>query len=356
MMDFIKISGYKSFKEISLELKPVNILIGANGSGKSNFISFFEFLYNLCNQKLAAYVGSKGGEDIILHKGVKKTAELDFEISFNNNLNGYAATLRLGNRGFVFKNEFLIYQGDHKNISNHGMESNLKSTDMYRSSYIRDHLNSYLVYHFQDTGLNSPFANYSNKDKDTWYLYENGNNIAAMLYSIMQDDKVLYNRIVKNIQSIAPFFSDFFLKPNPEGYLKLYWQDKYSSTIYSSNDISDGTLRFIALTVLFMQPETPDTPSTIIIDEPELGLHPFAIAKLAGMIKSAAKRGIQVIVATQSADLVNYFDAEQIITIDQINGESQLNRLKSDQFSQWLDEYNIGELWQRSIISGGQPR
>ena len=100
----------------------------------------------------------------------------------------------------------------------------------------------------------------------------------------------------------------------------------------------------------------PDPPSVIIIDEPELGLHPFAITKLAGMMKSVASRGTQVIIATQSADIVNHFDAEQVITVDHFNGQSKFNRLKSEELSQWLDEYSIGDLWQRNIIKGGQPK
>ncbi len=173
------------------------------------------------------------------------------------------------------------------------------------------------------------------------------------MYCIKEEDIKIYNRILKTIQSIAPFFSDFFLQPNADGYVRLQWQDKYSSNIYGANDFSDGTLRFIALTTLFMQPKIPET---IIIDEPELGLHPFAITKLAGMIKSAASKGVQVIIATQSADLVNHFDAEQVITVDQVDEESRFERLNSGKLSQWLDDYSIGDLWQRNIIKGGQPK
>jgi predicted ATPase len=157
---------------------------------------------------------------------------------------------------------------------------------------------------------------------------------------------------VKTIQSIAPFFSDFFFKPNNEGLLRLQWKSKYSSTIYGVNDLSDGTIRFIALSVLFLQ---PNLPSSIIIDEPELGLHPYAIAKLSGMIQSVAGRNTQVILATQSADLVNYFNPEDIITVDQVEGESKFNRLNNETFKSWLVEYSLGDLWQKNIVSGGQP-
>ena len=153
-------------------------------------------------------------------------------------------------------------------------------------------------------------------------------------------------------ESIAPYFSDFFFQPNDEGYLRLEWQDKYSSNVYGASDLSDGTIRFIALTALFMQ---PDLPETIIIDEPELGLHPFAISKLAGMIQSVAAKGTQVIVATQSTDLMSYFNPDDIIAVDQHNGESVFNRLKQEDLDIWLTDYSLGDLWKRNIITEGQP-
>jgi predicted ATPase len=135
-------------------------------------------------------------------------------------------------------------------------------------------------------------------------------------------------------------------------FVKLQWKDKFSDTIYGVNDFSDGTIRYIALSVLFMQPNLPDT---IIIDEPELGLHPSAIAKLAGMIKSVSAKGCQVIIATQSTDLISHFSPDSIITVDQIDGCSKFNRLNEDKLQEWLEDYTIDDLWKRNIITTGQP-
>jgi len=157
---------------------------------------------------------------------------------------------------------------------------------------------------------------------------------------------------VKTIKSIAPYFSDFYYQPNQEKQIRLQWTDRYSDVVFGVTDLSDGTLRFIALTVLFMQPKLP---SIIIIDEPELGLHPTAIAKLAGMIKSASLKGCQIIIATQSTDLISHFSPEDIITVDQIDGESKFKRLNSDDLKQWLEDYTIDDLWKRNIITTGQP-
>ncbi len=351
-MDYIEINGYKSIREVRINLTPINILIGANGSGKSNFISFFDFLNKLYNRKLNEYIALKGGDNKILHKGKKITDTISFKMEFNDGVNGYSAQLQSGTDGFIFIDENLIYNGNSKDISKPGSEAQIKSTDNYRARYVIEYLNRFRKYHFHDTSKSSPFTQYSNVNNDIYYFYEDGMNLAAFVYHIQETNKIVYNRIVKTIQSIAPYFSDFYFTVNKEGNVRLQWSDKYSDIVFGANDLSDGTLRFIALSVLFLQPDLPDT---IIIDEPELGLHPSAIAKLAGMIKSASGKNCQVIVATQSTDLISHFLPEDIITVDQVNGQTEFNRLSSANLHQWLEDYTIDDLWKRNIITGGQP-
>jgi predicted ATPase len=354
-MDYIEIKGYKSIKEAKIPLKPINILIGANGSGKSNFLSFFEFLNSLYERRLQEHVSLRGGEEKMLHKGSKITPSIFSKLKFG--LNAYSFEIKKGDNAFVFTSEGLWYdRNPHYNnpvdISDFKNEANVKIYALERAKYIRAYLNSFKKYHFHDTGKDSSFNKASHIENDIYFLYEKGENLAAFLFYIQQTNPIVYNRIVNTIQSIAPFFSDFYFQPNAEGFIRLQWQDKYSSTIYGVTDLSDGTIRFIALTTLFLQ---PNLPSTIIIDEPELGLHPFAISKLAGMIQSAASKNVQVIAATQSADLINHFVADDILTVNQHNGESSFKRLNQIDLSEWLDEYSVGDLWQRNIIHGGQP-
>ena len=354
-MDYIEIKGYKSIKSARIDFKPINILIGANGSGKSNFLSFFEFLNRLYEQKLTEYVALSGGEDKMLHKGSKITSSIYSKIKHERN--GYSFEIKKGEGAFIFVSEGLWYDGNPYlnnpiDISNFKNESRIKSYSLPRADYIRRYLNSFKKYHFHDTSKNSPFTQLSNIQNDIYYLYEKGNNLTAFLFSIQQNNKIVYNRILKIIQSIAPYFSDFYFQPNNENFIRLLWKDKYSDIVYGATDLSDGTIRFIALAALFMQ---PNLPATIIIDEPELGLHPTAISKLAGMIKSVSAKGCQVIVATQSTDLISHFSPEDIITVDQMNGESVFKRLNSETLIQWLEEYTIDDLWKRNIISTGQP-
>lgn len=354
-MNRIDIKGYKSIKELSLKLRQINILIGANGSGKSNFLSFFDFLKQVYNRNLQEYVALKG-IDTFLHKGGKVTQEISTKLYFPNT-NAYSFTIKKGDVGFIFTKEEMWYKHNpyYDNpieIASFGPESNLRNQTMTRAIYIKNYLRLLTKYHFHDVGENSPFNKESNIENDKYYLYEKGSNLSAYLYNIQKEKPIVYNLIVKTIQSIAPYFLDFFFQPENNGNLKLRWQNKYSSTIYGVNDLSDGTIRFIALATLFLQPNLPET---IIIDEPELGLHPTAVAKLAGLVKSVAAKKCQVIIATQSTDLISHFEPEDIITVDLKNGESVFEQLDTEKLKVWLEDYTIDDLWKRNIITTGQP-
>lgn len=262
MLDKVEIKGYKSIKELSMDIAPINILIGANGSGKSNFLSFFNFLKEIYKQNLQQYVALNGGTDRFLHKGNKVTTEIIANVQLR--ANNYSFLLKEGEGGFIFSEEGIGYKVSKFNIASYGYEADIKNDSAIRSAFIREYLGTISKYHFHDTGNQSPFHLTSNIDSDKFFLYENGRNIAAFIYNIRDEYPKQYNFIIRTIQSVAPYFSDFYLKPDDNGNIRLLWTSKYSSTTYSSRDLSDGTLRFIALTVLFMQ---PNLPSTIIIDE-----------------------------------------------------------------------------------------
>ncbi|WP_288897095.1 AAA family ATPase [uncultured Capnocytophaga sp.] len=346
-MESIDIKGFKSIKELQLPLKPINILIGANGSGKSNFLSFFELLQNIYRKNLQGYVALNGGVDKFLYNGSKVTQEIEGKLTFP--ANSYSFTLKKGENNLTFSKETLSYYDNNYEVSNFSSETYVHSSES--AKYIKDYLEEVRKYHFHDTGKNAPFHKTSNIKTDFLYLYSDGSNIAALLYKIKQEKPKTYNWILQTIQSIAPYFLDFVLNPNENGYIELLWRNKFSEQLYNTYNFSDGTLRFIALTTLLLQPKLPQT---IIIDEPELGLHPFAIAKLAGLIKSASQRGCQIIVATQSVELINYFTPEDIITVDYKNGESVFERLDEASLAIWLEDFSLGELWKGNFING-QP-
>lgn len=350
-MDEIIVKGYKSFKELTVRLGRINLLIGANGAGKSNFLSLFELLGNAYEQRLAQYVTQLGGVDKLLHQGRKVTDRI--EMAVTEGRNSYALTLMEADGQLVVEHEKLYYNGTSLDIARFDEEPRLKAYDgMKRGEYIKDYISQIRKFHFHDTGRRSPFASDCDIVNDAYRMYEQGENIAAILYRIFNDAPMVYKRIVRVIQSVAPYFHDFYFQPTEAGKIRLQWQDKYSTMIYGPSDLSDGTVRFIALATLFMQPWLP---KVIIIDEPELGLHPVAIEKLAGLIKAAAQRGTQIIVATQSAELISNFAPEEVMTVNQRNGNTDVVRLDEKGLAHWLDEYTLGDLWKQNIMKGGQP-
>ncbi|ADF54984.1 MAG: ATPase [Zunongwangia sp.] len=355
MLDRIKIEGYKSIRKLELELEPINILIGSNGVGKSNFISFFKLVNNIYEQRLKQY-SLKNGADNLLYFGRKNTKNIKGYLNFGNN--AYSFILEPNNDGGLFiVEENSIYHPAQNNWSfwnKDVQESGIKDSSSIRDRYLREHLETYKIYHFHDTSPSAPLRSPANIN-DNRILKEDGGNLPAYLYLLQEKFPKNFKRIEKTIQSVAPFFGSFNLQPDrlDETRIKLVWnEENHEDDYFDASHLSDGSLRFIALTTLLLQ---PNLPKVIIIDEPELGLHPVAVNKLAGLIKSASQKDCQIIVSTQSVNLLNNFKAEDIITVDKVENQSSFARLDQDGLKEWLDDYSIGELWVKSVIHG-QPK
>lgn len=350
MLNRIIIDGYKSIRHLDLELKPINILIGSNGVGKTNFISFFKLINIIYEQRLHNYTMQNPAERLF-HYGLKQTSELKGYLEFG--ANAYNVTLQPRDNGSLFiAKESSDYQG-RPNIMTNIEESNIKDSDVYRDSWLRAYLQSYKIYHFHDTGRGAPLRNSANIN-DNRFLQTDGSNLPAFLYILQQNHPQTFKRIEAAIRAVMPYFGNFTLAPSmlDRSQIFLQWSDMENSDKYfDANDLSDGSIRFIALATLLLQPELP---KIIIIDEPELGLHPSAIIRLAGMIKSVAERECQVIISTQSVDLINNFAPDDIITVDRKERQSSFSRLNGALLQHWLEDYSLGELWTKSIING-QP-
>jgi predicted ATPase len=351
----IVLKGFKSIRECNLQLSELNVLIGANGSGKSNFIAFFQLIQKILSSNLQLYVSKQGGADSLLHFGRKKTHQLVAELYFGNN--GYKFILEpTQDNRMVFFNENLWWNlyGDKKVGAGHfesKVESQKKLTRIYE--YTVPVMQSWRLYHFHDTS-DSALVKQRQAINDNIYLRSDAQNLAAYLYLLKEQYQTHYQRIVKTIQLVAPFFGDFYLRPHPnnQDQIELEWVEKGEDVPFKAYQLSDGTLRFICLATVLMQPEDKQ-PEMILIDEPELGLHPYAINVLASLLRSTAKSK-QVIVSTQSVALLNEFDASDVIVCDRIEGATHLHRLDEDALADWLEEYSLGELWQKNLL-GGRP-
>lgn len=350
MLSRVIIDGYKSIQHTDVELRPINILIGSNGVGKTNFISFFKLINIIYEQRLHNYTMQNSAERLF-HYGLKQTSELKGYLAFGDN--AYEVRLQARDNGSLFiAEERSYYQSSSFNVSNID-ESQIKNSSTYRDRWLRDYLKSYKIFHFHDTSKGAPLRSSANIN-DNRYLKTDGSNLPAFLFMLQEKYPKTLRRIELIIRSVMPYFGNFSLAPSllDESQINLQWSDiENNEKYFDANDLSDGSIRFIALATLLLQ---PTLPKVIIIDEPELGLHPTAIVKLAGMIKSVASRGCQIIVSTQSVNLINNFDAEDIITVDRKDKQSTFNRLNNYTLQHWLNDYSLGELWTKSIING-QP-
>jgi predicted ATPase len=207
------------------------------------------------------------------------------------------------------------------------------------------------VYHFHDTSAAAKVKQ-SGDLNDNEALRSDASNLAAFLFLLKSKHPESYRRIASTVRLAAPFFDDFRLRPSPfnEQKILLEWSEKNSDAYFNAHAFSDGTLRFICLATLLLQPELP---SLIIIDEPELGLHPYAIQLLAGLVRSASQKA-QVILSTQSVTLVNQFSPEELIVVDRKDGASEFRRLSPQELESWLESYSLGELWEKNVL-GGRP-
>lgn len=357
----IKVQGFKSLADVALDVRSLNVLIGANGAGKSNFIGVFTFLNHLIESRLQFYVGQSGGPESILTNGSKQTPEMDVWLNFG--LNGYHAKFSPSQGDeLIFADEECWYHSPrHVKPYDIQLGAGHRETKLHQeikahpggvASHVKSDFLGWKVYHFHDTSSSAKVKGTCDID-DNAFLKQDASNLAAFLMLLRDRYDSRYTQIVRAIRLVAPFFDDFALRPDPrnEKKTKLEWKSKDTDAYLNAHSLSDGTLRFICLTTLLLQPAVP---TAILIDEPELGLHPYAITMLASLLKMASKR-TQVIVSTQSVTLVNQFVPDDIVVVDRDDRGSTLRRPTAAEAADWLDDYSLGELWEKNII-GGRPR
>jgi predicted ATPase len=365
-LSHIKIKGFKSIKELDLEMKPINVLIGANGSGKSNFISVFRLLENIYNQRLQTYIKQNGGAERFLHFGSKVTDEIVIDLKLaekESQANGYYVRFKKNNEDnslFIehdyssFHNKYIYSNPCNKLITHNDNESQIQKTNVDITNYSKEYLKGCKLYHFHDTSSTAKFKSHQDIGQNK-FLDSFASNLAPFLYKLKKDFKTDYQNIVSAVQTVAPYFKDFDFNIEGEDIL-LRWQhkDDLEDTGFSAQTLSDGTARFICMATLFLQPKEL-RPKTIVLDEPEIGLHPAALAVLSEIIQAVANDGSQVIISTQSVELANYFEPDDFIVVDYENGESNFKRLDKENLGDWIEIYQVGEAWSEGLL-GGEPK
>lgn len=339
-LSHIKINGFKSIKKLNLDMKPINVLIGANGSGKSNFISVFEFLNHLQRGQEDLYVLKNGGADRFLHFGEKNTDRIVFDLTVGQNKYD-TSFIKNASKDTLFQETW-------------GATCSPGFLKEYDFNTITPYLESIKLYHFHDTSSTAKFKSYQDIGQNK-FLDSFASNLAPFLYKLKKNFNDDYQNIVQAVQTVAPYFQDFDFNIEGENII-LRWQHKndLSNLGFSAQILSDGTARFICMATLFLQPKDL-RPKTIVLDEPEIGLHPDAITVLSEIIKAVARDGSQVIISTQSVTLANCFEPDDFIVVDYENGESKFERFGKDrqeELKEWLENYQMGETWESGLIGG----
>lgn len=359
----IRIKGFRSINELELPLtSPITMLVGANGSGKSNVIAAFELLGRIIDGSVQEELLRRGGLAAQLHRGQfgDDAHEVYLAVWGDENAgykNGYSVRLVSAVDDMALLDETTYthavskFPQPYDNPLGLSRETRLhEAADHHPANrFVLDVLRGCRVYHFDDTSVDAPPLRRASL-ADNVTLHADASNVAPLLLAIRDTDVRRYERIIRSIRAVAPFFDDFLLVPERDS-VRLRWQEKGLDTVFPGSALSSGSLRFICLAVLLQQ---PDPPATIVLDEPELGLHPFAIHQLADLMRETATER-RIVAATQSVTLLGHFTVDEIAVVERPLGATVVARPEREQLEAWLSDYSLGELWEMNVL-GGRPQ
>lgn len=366
MLKRIHLKGWKSIRDQSIDLNSLTAIVGANGSGKSNLLSLIRMFGEIFSSEpgMRSYVGVNGTANSLLHYGSRETKSIDIELTFETS----TGELKYGTRWIPTLNGGLIYEDERiefvqrdtcesqtVTLGSGHPETNLVERATGGDSIARDCLNllrGCRVYHFNNTSPRSDMR-FSSTIEASSFLFSEANNLASMLYLYRRKYPTTYRQISTLMQRIMPGFEQFILEPSRLNGtdIVLKWKQRSREYEFGPHQFPDGALRFVALATVLMQP-TDHFPILVGLDEPEIGLHPRALELLSDMV-IAASVDTQVIFATQSSTLVDYFEPANILVADRIDGATEFKTLDVERLEMWLERYSLGELWERNYFGGG---
>ncbi len=363
MLLTLKLENLKSIISAEIAFTPLNVLIGANGSGKSNLVGFFRLLQSLVHGELQAFISANGGSKSLLRREDDSESLLHADLSFQveEGTLAYSFSLSPVLNALVFSKEIVsLHSNGPGTIPKHvinlgsGHQESVLSDHEAKEKSIQDLLGILercQFYQFHDTSAAAAIRQGSSLER-CHSLQSDGGNLPAYLYFLRQNYPDYFIRIVETVRLVFPHFREFILREAQNGYISLAWIEEEKGILFDAHQLSDGTLRFVALATLLLQPDDL-LPHIILIDEPELGLHPFAVRILSSMIEGAAERS-QIILATQSVEIVDSIDPNSIIVAERPEHETIFRRLEAAQYADWLQDYSLGDLWKKNVI-GGRP-
>lgn len=370
MLGRLVIEGLGAVRRVDLDITTdVTVLIGANGAGKSNVVGALELISRIWGDSFQQQIVDRGGMSSMIFEGIDGPAErtrlevygTPDEVECQS---GYRVDLRAADDDSAILTESLLFHDRSHNPNPYEQWLGTGATSKARrvaaesedqrlrnfAGYVTPLLAGCRVFHFDDVSASAPVKGWATEGDDV-ALRPNAANIAAYLLRVRDEHPRHYRRIVAAVRQVTPFFDDFVLEPNAAGRIRLRWKQKGLDRTFMAREASDGTLRFICLATLLLG---PDMPSTVVLDEPELGLHPAAIAVLADLVQSAGQTGHRVILATQSVPLLSHFPLEDVVVLDRAAGTTVATRPDSADLVGFLEEFSVGAMWEMNLL-GGRP-
>lgn len=363
VLDQLRIEGFTSILDAFVQFGGLNVLVGANGAGKSNLVRALELLGRVVDEDLRDYVARNGrATGLVNVKARPRQIHLSLGGRYDEVRRVYDVVLTPGQDGELFLDEWVSNRQPDVRMSSQLIGRGSRETKLHETvrergglstaAAVVDLLRGCRVYHFHGTSSGAEVKDYA-PTADNRVLRQDAGNLAVVLHRLRDSgdssSATAFRRIVRAVRQVAPFFRDFVLEPERDQ-IRLRWRESGTDAVFSAHQMSDGTLRFVCLATLLLQ---PTLPALVVLDEPELGLHPYAIAQLAGLLRQASARS-QVMIATQSVTLMNQFELADLIVVERREAGSSFVRPDPARLHDWLQEYSLGELWEKNLI-GGRP-
>lgn len=366
-LEALELTGFRSVQHQTVRFGDRTVMIGPNGAGKSNLIDFLRMLGFMLGSEsgLATFAGLFGPASALFFDGPKQTPVFGAHIWIETaqGMNEYRFRIAYGAaESLIFLEEACRFSARMRSAPNprwidlgagHRAPALLRPPESPTARTQRTILGLFRglhVYQFHDTSREARIKQ-EHPVEENRFLRGDGANIAPFLLRLRDQYAPYYRRIVETIRLIAPFFDDFVLEPQHDR-LSLRWREISSDIEFGAHQASDGMLRSICLIVLLLQPQET-MASIVVIDEPELGLHPFALRIITGLVKAASK-SCQCILATQSPALLDEFEPDDVLVVERPGRSSEFRRPSPQDLQRWLADYTLSELWDMNLL-GGRP-
>lgn len=368
----LSISGFRRLHHVRLTLRPLSVIIGANGSGKTSVLDVLSLLASSADGKLSSSLSELSGlASLLTHdRADELRLRISMEVASGPALR-YSLFLRAQGLAYVIREESLL---DPLAELTHiiATEGKVRYHDPQKGdgidpSWPHNNLETALAQapkmfpepeEFRRRLASSTFYHVLNVDPRSSVRLpqslvpaslpgRNGEDLVSCLFYLRETDRSRFEVIEDSLRAAFPGFERLDFPPVAAGTLSLAWRDRAFSKPLYAHQLSGGTLRFLWLTTLL---QSPGLTALTLLDEPEVSLHPELMSHLADQLREASRR-TQIVVATQSDTLIRFLEPSEVVVADVTDdGMTTLTRADQLDLGEWLQDYSMDELWRNGRL------